>query len=111
MALWPGWLSSLGLAHHIEHFEENNINDDLTFCMLNNDDLITLNVAALGDRKRILARIAEFNDTRVHVVPMIDTPIVLYMCSSETWKRTLLPFRQKFLTGRNPSHRSQTKYS
>jgi class 3 adenylate cyclase/tetratricopeptide (TPR) repeat protein len=54
------WLRALGFGHYVAAFAENRIDAEL-LRQLTGDDLKELGVAALGDRKKLLAAIAELN--------------------------------------------------
>jgi len=51
------WLRSLGLGQYEEKFRENKIDADV-LPQLTADDLKDIGVAAVGDRRRLLAAIA-----------------------------------------------------
>ena len=54
------WLQSLGFDEYTTSFVENRIDEEV-LTLLTDDDLHTLGVNALGDRKKILKAIASFN--------------------------------------------------
>ncbi|HKJ51571.1 MAG TPA: adenylate/guanylate cyclase domain-containing protein [Gammaproteobacteria bacterium] len=65
------WLDSLGLGEYAAAFTDNKI-DAMILGQLSDDDLKALGVSALGDRKRLLAAIAELD--RSAPVPTLPGP-------------------------------------
>src|SRR6202048_1679104 len=63
-----GWLRGLGLEKYVPAFDENAINWDV-LSGLTTDDLKEIGVAALGDRRRLLAAIAALGEAALPAAP------------------------------------------
>ena len=62
------WLRGLGLEKYAPAFDENAINWDV-LSELTTDDLKEIGVAALGDRRRLLAAIAALGESALPAAP------------------------------------------
>ena len=67
------WLRGLGLAKYAPAFDENAIDWDV-LPGLTTDDLKEIGVAALGDRRRLLAAIAALGEGALPAAPALAYP-------------------------------------
>ncbi len=68
-----GWLRTLGLERYMAAFCENGVSGDVLF-LLTADDLKEMGVAAVGDRRRLLAAIATLRESAATSRAIVEAP-------------------------------------
>jgi class 3 adenylate cyclase len=83
------WLRGLGLEKYAPAFDENAINWDV-LSELTTDDLKDIGVAAVGDRRRLLAAIAALGQDALPVAPTPERSSALAAAEAERRQLTIM---------------------